>query len=403
MSNAPAPELQHFIKHAYANAPGVRRWFDAAGVAPTDIATEADLARIPVLTKDHMVELQAAAPPFGGFLAGPPDAVQRIFQSPGPLFEPQGAENLTPAGVDAVQRAGFGPGDAVINCLGYHLSPGGFLLDHVLRAAGCSVVPAGVGSAEIQVKILTELGVTGYAGLPSWLLTLLKKADEMGVPRTAIKLRRALFSGEPLFPNDRALLVEHYGITIVNAYATAELGILAYDLDGAPALRLVARPIVQVVDRETGQTVGHGAAGEVVVTNLSMLYPLIRFGTGDLAVLADPAPGASSQSERSIRLVGRVGDAVKVRGMFVHPNQVKAALAPFGVTAFQAIVRRPAGRDELTVRVVLPAAELAAVQDAMLAAVRETCRVTVDRFEAVAATDDVANRLVDERGWGPAE
>lgn len=392
-----ATELQPFIAHAYAHAPGVRRWFDAAGVDPATVTSVSDLARVPVLSKDHMIELQAADPPFGGFLAAPLAEVHRIFQSPGPLYEPQGAEQAAPAGVEILQRAGFGPGDVVLNCLGYHLSPGGFLLDHMLRAAGCTVVPAGIGAAELQVKFLTELGATGYAGLPSWLLTLFQKAQELGVPREAIKLRRALFSGEPLFPHDRATLANDYGLTMVNAYATAELGVLAYDLDGAPAMRLVDHPIVQVVDRDTGREVGPGEAGEVVVTNLSTLYPLIRFGTGDLAMLFDPAPGASRQGERAIRLVGRVGDAVKVRGMFVHPNQLRAALAPAGVSAFQAIVRRPATRDELTVRVVLAGGDLAAVQEQMQRAVREICRVSVDSFEVVATLDEQANRIIDER------
>jgi phenylacetate-CoA ligase len=390
-------ELQAFIAHAYGHAAGVRRWLDGAGVDPAAIVTVADLARIPVLSKDRMIELQAADPPFGGFLAAPMTAVHRIFQSPGPLYEPQGAEHAAPAGVEIVQRAGFAAGDVVLNCLGYHLSPGGFLLDHMLRAAGCTVVPAGIGAAELQVKFLAELGATGYAGLPSWLLTLFQKAQELGVPQEAIKLRRALFSGEPLFPHDRARLVNDYGLTVVNAYATAELGVLAYDLDGAPAMRLADHPIIQIVDHDTGQEVGPGEAGEVVVTNLSALYPLVRFGTGDLAMLFDPAPGASRQGERAIRLVGRVGDAVKVRGMFVHPNQLRAALGQAGVTAFHAVVRRPAARDELTVRVALPGGDLAAVQEPMQRAVREICRVSVDRFEVADDLGDQAGKITDER------
>jgi len=397
MQDYSATELQAFIAHAYGHAAGVRRWLDGAGVDPAAIATVADLARIPVLSKDRMIELQAADPPFGGFLAAPMTAVHRIFQSPGPIYDLQGHERDYWRVGRALFAAGIRAGDIVLNCLGYHLSPGGFLLDHMLRAAGCTVVPAGIGAAELQVKFLAELGATGYAGLPSWLLTLFQKAQELGVPREAIKLRRALFSGEPLFPHDRARLVNDYGLTVVNAYATAELGVLAYDLDGAPAMRLVDHPIIQIVDRDTGQEVGPGEAGEVVVTNLSALYPLVRFGTGDLAMLFDPAPGASRQGERAIRLVGRVGDAVKVRGMFVHPNQLRAALGQAGVTAFHAVVRRPAARDELTVRVTLLGGDLTAVQEPMQRAVREICRVSVDRFEVADDLGDQAGKITDER------
>jgi phenylacetate-CoA ligase len=240
------------------------------------------------------------------------------------------------------------------------------------------------------------LGVTAYMGTPSWLVSLLKKAEEMGVGRAAIKLRSAFVTAEPLAPSDRAALVNDYGLTVVNAYATGELGVLAYDLEGNPALHLVAEPIIQLVDRDTGAAVGPGEAGEIVVTNLNDTYPLIRFGTGDLALSLDPAPGASRQDERMIRLVGRVGDAVKVRGMFVHPNQMRAALAPLGVMQWQAIVRRPGARDELTLRIAGP---VSVENTAVLSAVRDLCRVQVDHFEQVESLGDQAGKIVDERVW----
>lgn len=391
--------LTGFIRAAYANAPGVRRWFDQAHRTPEDVQSVADLEKVPVLTKDQMVALQAEDPPFAGFLAVPVEAVQRIFQSPGPLYEPQGTEEgWVRTGISVLRSVGFGPGDIVLNALSYHFSPGGFLLDGVLRSAGCTVVPVGVGAAELQVKMLVDLKANGFAGLPSWLLTLLRKADELGVPRGQIHLRRALFSAEPLNPTDRNYLVEHYGLQIVNAYATAELGFLAYDTEGSPMMRLVEEPIVQLVDRHTGRHVQSGEVGEVVVTNLNPTYPLIRFGTGDLALYHDPAPGVSRQQDRSIRLIGRVGDAVKVRGMFVHPNQLRAALAPFGVAMFAAFVRRPATRDEFVLRLV--ASEEAKSQQArLLATVREFCRVSVDAVEWVDDLGDQAGKIVDERTW----
>ena len=391
--------LAGFIRAAYANAPGVRRWFAQANLTADDVQSVADLEKVPVLTKDQMIALQAQDPPFGGFLAAPIEEVHRIFQSPGPLYEPQGAEEgWVRTGVSVLRSVGFGPGDVVLNALSYHFSPGGFLLDSVLRSAGCTVAPVGVGAAELQVKMLVDLGASGFAGLPSWLMTLLRKADELGVPRGQIHLRRALFSAEPLTPTDRAYLVEHYGLQIVNAYATAELGFLAYDTEGSPMMRLVEEPIVQLVDRHTGRHVQPGEVGEVVVTNLNPTYPLIRFGTGDLALYHDPAPGVSRQQERAIRLIGRVGDAVKVRGMFVHPNQLRAALTPFGVAAFAAFVRRPATRDEFVLRLVADD-EAKSQQERLLATVREFCRVSVDVVEWVDELGEQAGKIVDERAW----
>lgn len=393
--------LRTFLATAYAAAPGVTQWFDQAGIAPGDVQSVADLDKIPVLTKDRMVELQAAEPPFGGFLGVPMARVKRVFLSPGPLLEPHGDETVwQEAGADVLRAAGFGPDDVVLNALGYHLSPGGFLLDGVLQAVGATVVPVGVGNAELQLKMMMDLQAAGYAGTPSWLMSLLQKAEEAGIDRGRIPLRRALLSAEPLPPTMRATLADDYGLTVLNAYATGELGVLAYDLTGAPVMQLVDTPIIQIVDRDTGKTVGPGDVGEIVVTNLNPTYPLIRFGTGDLAMNLDPAPGESRQGERSIRLVGRVGDAVKVRGMFVHPNQVRAVMAQVGIDQFCTTVTRPDVRDELAVDIVLPGvADEADVRARLEQAFRDVCRVGIDQLQVVDAVPTDAPVIDDQRTW----
>ncbi len=391
-----------FIARAYEQSAGVRRWFDQAGITPADIQGVADLDKIPVLTKDKMVELQAADPPFGGFLTVPITKVSHIFFSPGPLYEPAVDEtSLMETAAPLFRLAGFGPESVVMNTLSYHLVPAGLMVDRVLQHVGATVLPLGVGNADLQVKMMVDFKATGYVGTPSWLMNLLKKAEEMGVPREAIHLRHALVTAEPLPPSLRATLVDEYGIQVTNAYATAELGFLAYDQEGQMALRLLEGPIIQVVDRDTGKTVAPGDAGEVVVTVFNPAYPLIRFGTGDMAVNVDPAPGKSRQSERAIILVGRVGDAVKVRGMFVHPNQIRFALSRFPVAAHQAVVRRPEFRDEWVLRVVLAeeVADREALAEQIKAAIREVCRVRLDGLEFVDSLPEGAPPIVDEREW----
>ncbi len=391
-----------FVAEAYDRAPGVRRWFEAAGLTPAAVQGAADLDKIPVLTKDRMVELQAAEPPFGGFLAVPLAEVKRLFLSPGPLYEPHASETvLFDTAAPLMQLAGLGRGSIVLNALSYHLVPAGMLIDLMLQHVGAIVVPVGVGNADLQVKMMLDLGVNGYVGSASWLMTLLQKAEEMQIPRTALALRQALLTAEPLAGRVRASLVNDYGLTVTNAYSTAELGFLAYDQTGAMSMRLLDGPIIQIVDRDSGAAVGPGEAGEVVVTNFNPTYPLIRFGTGDLAMNLDPAPGVSRQSERAITLVGRVGDAVKVRGMFLHPNQVAFALGRFPIAAHQAVVRRPGVRDELTLRLVLsdPQADSAALTEPLRAAFKQVCRVSVDAFEFVAELAANAPKIVDERRW----
>ncbi len=406
MKTSHTDRLRHILQHAYAHAPAVKAIMDAAGVSPDEIQTPADLDRIPVTSKDRVVELQAIEPPFGGFLAVPLDALQHVFFSPGPLYEPSAEES---AALDTVRDvfaiAGLAGGDVVINTFGYHLIPTGLVIDQVLTQIGATVIPAGVGNADLQLKMMLDLGATGYIGTPSWLMALIEKAEERGLNfRDRFSLRKALVSAEPLPPALRQALVEKYGLKVTNAYGTAELGFLAYDTEGGLAMQLLKAPIIQVVNPETGQSAGSGETGEVVVTTFNETYPLIRFGTGDLAVNLDPAPGESRQEDRSIILVGRVGDAVKVRGMFVHPNQLRFALGQVtAVARAQAVITRPEYRDRFALRVVLAdeSVDREALTQQLGMAVQSACRVKVDQveFAAADALDEAAEAILDERSW----
>jgi phenylacetate-CoA ligase len=401
--------LQEVISFAYANAPAVRQRFDVAGIKPADIQNTADLSRIPVLAKDDVIALQQADPPFGGLLSVPLSEVRHIFLSPGPIYEPDVGDDTTPVDMAllCLQKSGFTAEDVVLNTLSYHLVPAGELLDSALRALGSTVIPGGVGNSDLQIKMMRDLNVTGYVGTPSFLIRLIEKAEKLGLDfRRDLKVTKAFVSTEPLFPALRQRLTEEYGLTLGNGYATAELGFLAINVDGSLPMQLLPRPIVEVIDPDTGQSVAPGEVGEVVVTNLNPAYPLIRLGTGDIAVNVDPNPGASKQEERAVILVGRRGDAVKVRGMFVHPNQLRFALAqtvPF--KAFQGIITQPETRDHFTLQVTLAnpdqAGDLAALSEKIKAQVRGVCRVTLDEvvFVEAGTIPENAPGMVDRRDW----
>jgi phenylacetate-CoA ligase len=398
-------KIRQIVAHAYANAPAVKKIFDEAGIAPTDVQGVADLEKIPITSKDELAELQSENPPFGGFLAVSLDTLRHVFLSPGPLYEPSAEEGAVMDTVrDMLAIAGFAAGDVVLNTFGYHLIPTGLAIDQVLTQMGTTVIPAGVGNADLQIKMMRDLGVTSYVGTPSWLMKLIDSVEESNLDFSQFSLQKVLVSAEPLPPALRQTFVEKYGLSVTNAYGTAELGFLAYNTEGGLPMRLLRTPIIQVVDSETGKAVSPGEAGEVVVTTFNETYPLIRLGTGDLAMNLDPAPGESRQEERSIILVGRVGDAVKVRGMFVHPNQLRFALGQVAeIAVAQAVVTRPANRDEFTLRVVL--SEVGGDRDALAqkldAAIQSTCRVKVDHIEFVASETipTEAKIILDERTW----
>ncbi|MCP5098201.1 MAG: phenylacetate--CoA ligase, partial [Chloroflexi bacterium] len=298
-------KLRAIIQHAYANSVAVKERFDNAGIGPDDVQTVADLVKVPILPKDDIIQLQQVTPPFGGMLGVPQEKVSHIFFSPGPIYEPapEPDDSAWDVAVDALKQCGFKPGEMVLNSFSYHLVPAGFMFDGSLTRLGCTVVPGGVGNSELQLKMVQDLNITGYTGTPSFLLLLLDKAKELGMKMT---IDHAIVSAEPLFPPMKAA-IEAHGVSIGNAYATADFGLLALNLGDGMAFQLLSEPIIEVVDPETGLPVGPGESGEVVATNFSKVYPLIRIGTGDMAVNMEPNPGQSQQTERGIILVGRSG------------------------------------------------------------------------------------------------
>lgn len=400
--------LREMITAAYTNAPAVTRRFDEAGLNPADIQSVADLSQIPVLAKDAIIALQQADPPFGGLLGVPFSEIRHIYLSPGPIYEPDAGDDSTALEMCmlCLEKSGFTADDIVLNTLSYHLVPAGELLDSALVALGATVVPGGVGNSSLQIKLMKDLNITGYVGTPSFLIQLIEKAEGMGLDfKRDLKLKKAMVSTEPLFPAVRQRLTADYGLSLGNGYATADVGFMAINVDGSLAMQLLPRPIIQVVDPDTGQNVGPGEVGEVVVTNLNAAYPVIRLGTGDMAVNVDPNPGHSQQEERAIILVGRRGEAVKVRGMFVHPNQVRFALNQIvAFTGFQGIITHPETRDYFKLQVALaPGQEgdRAELAEKIKAQVRGVCRVTVDEVvfvepDAIAAD---APGMTDQREW----
>src|SRR5574341_321181 len=267
----------------------------------------------PVMTKDEMVKLQAADPPFGGMLAVDRSRLAWIFISPGPLYE--AVADVEPAveqTAATLRMVGFTAEDVVLNAMTYNLVPFGLLFDAGARALGATVLPTGIGNTGIQIKMLLDLGATAYVGTPSFLMTIIQKAEALGVDFKQTRLKKAITTAEPLTPSLRASL-EGYGIKIANIYGTAELGMLGYEPQAGCGFLLPADKLVQVCDPQTGQPLPDGEMGEVVATNFSRDYPLIRIGTGDLSILSHE-PGPCGDTPRLLGWMGRSGEAIKVRG-----------------------------------------------------------------------------------------
>ncbi len=347
-----AGRLGDLIAHAANHAPAIGSLFRAAGVLPGDIRSLEDLARLPVTPKARLVELQKENPPFGGLLAVPLDQIRRIFRSPGPIYDPQGFDEGW-GWEEALFAAGFRRGDVCINTFGYQMTPAGMMFDDALGALGCPLVPTGVGDREVQIEILRNLGVAGFVGMASFLLQIGERAKEQGLdPAKDFALKVAFTTAEPLPDSLRTSVESLFGATVRQGFGTADCGCLAYECHAKGGLHLVSRAIVEIADPETGRPLGPGEVGEVVVTLFNKAYPLIRFGTGDLSAVDHGTCACGRKSPKLRGWLGRCDQLVKVKGLFLHPGTLQAAMRAFPeVTRFRALVTRAESRDALTVRV----------------------------------------------------
>lgn len=338
------------VNHAYSNAPAIRDLFDRSGLEPTDIRSPADLVRLPVTSKDQLLELQRQQPPFGGFLGVAMTDVRRVFVSPGPIYEPDAGSRPGHGFDAAIVAAGIGPDDIVLNTWSYHLVPAGLLLDEAFSRVGAAVVPGGVGNSELQARIVIDLGVTVIAASTAFFQTLVDCLEAGGhqLPRDW-KLRAAFLGGE--FGNwsaKRRALEDRYQVETFSVYGTADMGLIGYECPHQDGYHVAPDVIVQVCDPATGEPVPDGEPGEVVATSLDRAWPLIRFGTGDASLFV-PGPCACGDAAAKLApLLGRTGQAVKVREIFVYPrhmDEIRALVE--GVVKVQGTVERRDGRDEV--------------------------------------------------------
>ena len=362
------------LAHAKANAPAFAQRL--AQVDAASIDSRRALAELPVTRKSELTELQKSAKPFGGLAATRWGMARRVFQSPGPLYEPEGPRPDYWRLARALFAAGFRAGDLVHNCFSYHLTPAGSMVECGALALGCTVFPGGTGQTELQVLAMSDLGASGYVGTPSFFKIILDKADEQGMALPTVT--KALVSGEAFPPSLRDAW-RGRGIAAYQAYASADLGCIAYESEAREGLIVDEGVLVEIVRPGTGDPVPAGDVGEVVVTTLfNTDYPLVRFGTGDLSALM---PGTSPCGRTNMRIkgwMGRADQTTKVKGMFVHPTQVAAIVKRHPeVNKARLVVDNPDGNDRMTL-VVEVEGNASSHAAAIVASIREITKLRGD-------------------------
>lgn len=389
-----AKALPAQIAHAQTST----AWFGESlkGVDASTITSRAALASLPVIRKHELIELQKSRRPFGGLVATPYGKLGRVFSSPGPIYEPEGRGADYWRTARALFAAGFRPGDLVHNSFSYHMTPGAWILEAGAQALGCTVFPAGVGQTEQQVEAMRDLQPQGYVGTPSFLRILLEKADEFGIKLPS--LTKALVSGEAFLPPVRDALLAR-GIAGYQAYATADLGVIAFETEARQGLVVDEGVIVEIVRPGTGDPVAEGEVGEVVVTTFNADHPLIRFGTGDLSALL---PGISPCGRTNMRIkgwMGRADQTTKIKGMFVHPEQIAAVLRRHpGVAKARLVVTNPDSIDQMTLH--CEAAPDEALEKTLAESVREITKLRGEvKLVAVGGLPNDGKVISDERKY----
>jgi phenylacetate-CoA ligase len=383
-------------------APGWARQLD--GFAPETVASRTGLARLPLLRKSDLPALQRADPPFGGFTVTPPGKARRLMMSPGPIFEPECATTDGYGAARALFAAGFRPGDIVHNAFSYHLTPGAFILESGLRALGCAVIPGGVGNSDLQIDAIAQFRPSGYVGTPDFLKVLLDAAARSAGDASAeasaktSSIKRALVSGAALPATLRQELGAR-GVEVLECYAIAEVGVIAYETAARDGMVVNEHVIVEIVRPGTGDPVADGEVGEVVVTSFNPDYPMIRLATGDLsAALAGLSP-CGRTNMRIKGWMGRADQSAKIKGIFVYPAQIaEIARAHRGLGRLRLVVTRAEEQDVMTLM-----AECRPVPEGLATAVAATLQAVtrlrgeVRLVEAGTLPND-GKVIADERG-----
>jgi phenylacetate-CoA ligase len=378
---------------------------DSVGLKPKDIQTIEDLEKLPITKKTDLMELQKKNPPFGGFEGASIRGLRRIYVSPGPLYEPGEIEYDELGWVQGMYAAGFRPGDIAINTFSYHMVPFAMqMLDNSLFKIGCITIPTGIGNTEQQVNILKNLKVNAFCGTPSFLLNIAEKAEEMGLdPKKDLNLRVGFVAAEMVPESLRSELEERFGMMIRQGYGTADIRCLGYECMEKNGMHIPDDKIVEIVDPETGKQLDPGKTGEIVATTFNKVYPLIRFGTGDLSILTETPCPCGRTSPRLLKILGRADQATKVRGLFVHPEQVNEVASKHAqIGNYQVVITRKEHKDEMTFRIELkeevPQPEK--LKEEIERSIRDVMKVRGEvQFVLKGSIPEGAKKIEDQRTW----
>ena len=398
-------KVRQVIQFAYENTPAMKERLDRAGVKPSQIRTTKDLELIPFTTRDEIMELQKVEPPYGGLLAVPVPSLYKLLYSPGPIYVPVGSIEYARPVLKMLLAAGLKKGDLVICSLPSLFMAGSVAVD-AMALGQMVAIPAGAGNTELQVNMIRDLGVKGYYGGPSFLMNLVRKAEELGYNFSKdFRLRNALVIAEPLLPEVRNTLEQDYSIKVTDSIGVGIGPALGVECSHKAGFHMLEETFVEIVDLDTGKQLEPGEIGVMAVTALNNdAFPIVRYMTGDLSILNDEPCACGQTSARLMGVMGRVGDSVKIRALYLTPGQVKTVVSRFPVISkYQVVVSRVGYRDEMTFNLEL--ADSTIDRDKfcteLQTSFQDACRLRIDKINFVleGTIPEEHKIIVDERSW----
>ncbi|MDI7261410.1 MAG: AMP-binding protein [Thermodesulfobacteriota bacterium] len=397
-------KLSEILHHGYLHSKAIRSGFEKVGLKPEDIKELNDLEKLPITKKADLVSAQKETLPFGGFEVISEAGVRRIYVSPGPVYEPGEWDYEDIRWAQALYTCGIRRGDIVLNTFNYHLTPLAIMLDESLRMLEATVIPVGPGNISMQINLMRQLQVTGYIGTPSFLMAILEAAEGMRLDLKKNFHLQVAFVGAEMFPESlRQKMEAKLDLLVRQTYGTVDVGCLGYECPEMKGMHIPEDVVVEIVDTETGKQFEVGATGEIVATNFSKVFPMLRFATGDLSYLIkEPCP-CGRTSMRLGKILGRTDQVTKVWGIFIHPWQVDEVMAKFPmVTNYQVVVTRREYRDEMTLYVELKEgiADKIGLKRKVEREVQEILKVKGDViFTERGGIPDRAKKIDDRRIW----
>lgn len=395
-------QVQEMVGSGFQQSSRIRKMFADLSLSPSEIKSLDDFELLPVISREKLIELEMSEPPYGGF-HNIDAVIDRVFISPGPVYEPHLSEN-DHLWARAYHAAGIGKGDVVLNAFSYHMVAAGLTFHGGLRHVGATVVPSGTSSSQQQVQMIRDLNVTAYTGTPSFLMTIIHKAEEMGFNfKNDFRMRRACFAAEPLQPSLRERFERDFAIDTYQMYGATEVGDVAYECREKKGWHICEEVLVEIIDPATGKKLPTGSLGEVVVTRFNNIFFLFRFGTGDLSKIIESSCPCGRTSYRLDGILGRVGDAVKVRGLFIAPSQLKKIQEAFKEVKFQLHIERISHEDILTIRIesITASTNIVSLDENFRKFFKDVCTVNIDRVQHVpqGTLKEDDRLIVDERKW----